>query len=102
MTIKEYFETIHSSAPYLVMGLLALGTVYGKYFNLQGRAQFLACFGTGCFLGTLYYLAILGVPGTVNTWAFALLTVILTGLFPSGVYNVVKAANQSALKAFNK
>lgn len=99
MTIKEYFDTLQSSAPYVLGALLALGTVYGKYLNLQGTKQFYACFGTGCLIGVLYYLALLGIPGDVKAWAFALLTVLIMGLLPSGVYEMIKAADKSAAKS---
>ena len=91
--MNEYFLALSKNAPFVTLAVLGLGTFYGK-LGLAGRIQLAAAFVTGLLIGGGFQIASVGLPVDFTGWFYVVLSAILMGLMPSGVYEAVKAAKQ--------
>jgi hypothetical protein len=95
--VQEYFNALSKNAPFVIAAVLGLATFY-KTLGLGGRWLLLAAFATGALIGAGFQIATVGTPATFAETFYVLLSAILMGLMPSGVYEAIKAANSSANK----
>ena len=91
--MNEYFAALSKNAPFVTLAVLGLATFYGK-LGLAGRAQLAAAFVTGLLAGGAFQVASVGMPVDFTGWFYVVLSAILMGLMPSGVYEAVKAASK--------
>lgn len=100
MDLKAYVDEFLRSGALIVGAILAAGTQLGKV-GITGKAQAAVCMGAGLVLGTAYNLAVMGVPSTVQGWAFFVLTTLVIALMPSGLYETFKYASEKGSKKAN-
>ena len=93
--MNEYFLSLSKNAPFVTLAVMGLATLYGR-FGLAGRAQLAAAFGTGLLFGAAFQIASLGIPVDFTAWFYVVLTAVLVGLLPSGVYEAIKDAALSS------
>jgi hypothetical protein len=96
--VQEYFNALSKNAPFVIAAVLGLATLY-KSLGLGGRWLLLAAFFTGCLIGAGFQIASVGIPITFTEYFYVLISAILMGLMPTGVYEAIKAANRSAARA---
>jgi hypothetical protein len=90
MDFTKFFEASAENAPILVMVVLGLVTLYGK-FGLSGKAQLGASLGTGIVFGSAFMVAALGLPTGFSGWFSVVIYGLMVGLVASGVYEVGKS-----------
>lgn len=95
--VQEYFNALSKNAPFVIAGVLGLATFY-KSLGLGGRWLLLAAFFTGAVIGAGFQVASVGMPSSFTEWFYVLISAILMGLMPTGVYETMKAAFKSAAK----
>lgn len=95
MDLKTYIDEFMRSGALIVGVILAVGSQLGKV-GITGKAQAAVCIGGGLILGAAYNVAIMGVPQTIQGWAFFLLTTVVIALMPSGLYETFKYAGKKA------
>lgn len=93
MDLKTYLEELLRSGSFVVGAVMALGSQMGK-IGISGKAQLAACFGVGFIAGSVYFLAVMGIPTNVQGWMFGLITAFIMGSMPSGLYEVLKASSK--------
>lgn len=89
MDFTKFFEATVENAPILVMVVLGLVTLYGR-FGLSGKAQLGASLATGVVFGGAFQIAALGLPNTFAGWFSVVIYGLTIGLVASGVYEVGK------------
>lgn len=95
MDLKTYLDEFMRSGALIVAAVLAVGTQLGKV-GITGKAQAAVCIGAGAVLGAAYNIVVMGIPQTIQGWAFFLLTTIIIALMPSGLYETFKYAGKKA------
>jgi hypothetical protein len=86
---SKFFVASAESAPILVMVVLGLVTLYGK-FGLSGKAQLASSLATGIVFGAAFQIAALGLPNSFAGYFSVLIYGLSVGLVASGVYEVGK------------
>ncbi len=96
--VVEYFLALSKNAPFVILAVLGLGWLYGR-FGLAGKAQLAAAFLSGLLIGGAFQAASLGVPTDFAGWFWLAVTAILMGLMPSGFYEALKEAQSASAGA---
>jgi hypothetical protein len=89
MDFTQFFVASAESAPILVMVVLGLVTLYGK-FGLSGKVQLASSLATGIVFGAAFQIAALGLPESFAGYFSVLIYGLMIGLVASGVYEVGK------------
>jgi len=87
--LTKFFEASASNAPILVLVVLGLVTLYGK-FGLKGKAQLASSLATGVVFGSGFMVAALGFPNTYAGWFSVVIYGLMIGLIATGVYETGK------------
>lgn len=91
----KFFEASSENAPILVLVVLGLVTLYGK-FGLKGIAQLASAFATGIVFGAAFMIAALGLPKDFPGWFSVIIYGLMVGLVASGIYEVGKEIVQKS------
>ena len=86
---SKFFVASAENAPILVMVVMGLVTLYGK-FGLSGKAQLASSLATGVVFGAAFQIAALGLPDSFAGYFSVLIYGLMIGLVASGVYEVGK------------